>query len=138
MKRIFVDAGAWYALVDEKDPDHNSAREFYTNNQMPLLTTNFIFAETVTLIMSRLGWKIACEFGEKLKKSRFASLVSVIDADEVRAWQIFLKYKDTGFSYTDCTSFALMERMKINTAFAFDKHFKTMELTVVPLLLRGD
>lgn len=134
MKRIFVDTGVWYALVDEKDPDHSSAREFYANNQMPLLTTNFIFAETVTLIMSRLGWKIAREFGEKLKKSRFASLVSVTDADEERAWQIFLKYKEAGFSYIDCTSFALMERLKIITAFAFDKHFKTMKFTVVPFL----
>jgi predicted nucleic acid-binding protein len=25
MKRIFVDTGAWYALVDQKDPDHAAA-----------------------------------------------------------------------------------------------------------------
>lgn len=127
MKRIFVDTGAWYAMVDEKDPDHVSAKSFYFKNEAPLLTTNFIFDETITLIMSRLGWKTACEFGEKLKKSSFASIVYVTDSDEEKAWNTFLKYKDAGYSYTDCTSFALMERLKVEAAFTFDRHFKTMK-----------
>jgi len=37
---------------------------------------------------------------------------------------MFRQYKDKGFSFTDCTSsFALMERLDINTFFAFDDHF---------------
>ncbi len=132
MKRIFVDTGAWYALIDEKDPDHGSAREFYINNSIPLLTTNFIFDEAVTLLMSRLGWKVASEFGEKLKKSSFVSLVYITDIDEDRAWKIFLKYKDAGFSFTDCTSFALMERVKIDTAFTFDRYFKALKFKIGP------
>ena len=62
MKRLFVDTGAWYAVVDKKDPDHKEAEHFLTNNKIPLLTTNFIFDETITLIRSRLGWRIAKDF----------------------------------------------------------------------------
>ena len=54
------------------------------------------------------------------------------DEDEERAWEIFLKYKDKDFSYTDCTSFAVMERLKIDTAFTFDSHFQTMKFQVAP------
>jgi hypothetical protein len=36
---------------------------------------------------------------------------------------MFRQYEDKGFSFTDCTSFALMERLAINTVFAFDDHF---------------
>lgn len=132
MKRIFVDTGAWYALMDKKDPDHAPAKDLYFRNSLPLLTTNFIFDETITLIMSRLGWKTACEFGEKLKKSSLASIVCVTDSDEEKAWKTFLRYKDAGYSYTDCTSFALMERLKMEAAFTFDRHFKTMKFKTMP------
>lgn len=132
MKRIFVDTGAWYALIDKKYPDHAQAKEFYFKNSLPLLTTNFIFDETVTLLMSRLGWKMACKFGENVKKSSLSSLVYITDTDEEKAWDIFLKYKDAGYSYTDCTSFALMERLKVEAAFTFDRHFKTMKFKAMP------
>lgn len=131
MKRILVDTGAWYAFIDKKDPEHNNAKTFYSSNTVPFVTSNFIFDETVTLLMSRLGWEVASKFGENLKNSGFVSLVAITDADEERAWEIFKKFRDTGFSYTDCTSFALMERLKIDTVFSFDEHFKIMKFKVV-------
>jgi len=132
MKRLFVDTGAWYALVDKSDPDHKEAVSFMEKNKIPLLTTNFVFDETVTLLRSRLGWSVAKEFGQKLKDSRFASLIAVKDEDEGRAWEIFLKYKDKDFSYTDCASFAVMERLKMDAVFTFDSHFKTMKFNAMP------
>ncbi|MBI5195795.1 MAG: PIN domain-containing protein [Nitrospirae bacterium] len=134
MKRLFVDTGAWYALVDKNDPDHKNAEHFLRNNKIPLLTTNFVFDEAITLLRSRLGWNIAKEFGQRLKDSQFISLITVKDDDEENAWEIFLKYKDTDFSYTDCTSFAMMERLNIDTAFSFDSHFQTMKFQVMPSL----
>jgi len=134
VKRLFVDTGAWYAVVDKKDPDHKEAEHFLTmtSNKIPLLTTNFIFDETITLIRSRLGWSIAKDFGQRLKDSRFVSIVAVKDEDEEKAWEIFLKFEDKDFSYTDCTSFAVMERLKIDAAFTFDSHFMVMKFKVVP------
>lgn len=132
MKMLFVDTGAWYALVDKNDPDHKEAASFMKNNKIPLLTTNFVFDETVTLLRSRLGWNVAKEFGLRLKDSRFVSLISVKDEDEEKAWEIFLKYKDKDFSYTDCTSFAVMKRLKTDTVFTFDSHFQTMRFLAVP------
>jgi uncharacterized protein len=132
MKRIFVDTGAWYALVDKNDPDHPEAASFLKNNKIPLLTTNFIFDETITLLRRRLGWIIAGEFGKRLKDSRFATLVAVQRKDEERAWELFLKFKDQEFSYTDCTSFAVMAALKIDTAFSFDRHLRTMNFRVFP------
>jgi predicted nucleic acid-binding protein len=134
MKRLFVDTGAWYALIDKNDPDHKEAASFMENSKIPLLTTNFVFDETITLLRSRLGWNVAKEFGLKLKDSRFVSLISVRDEDEEMAWEIFLKYKDKDFSYTDCTSFAVMKRLRMDTAFTFDSHFQTMKFQAVPPL----
>lgn len=132
MRHLFVDTGAWYALVDRKDPDHESARRFFERNKLPLVTTNFIFDETVTLLRKRLGWTTAHEFGRRLKDSEFVGLLSVAESDEERAWDIFRKYRDHDFSYTDCTSFAVMQRLAIKTAFTFDGHFASMKFTAVP------
>ena len=41
-----------------------------------------------------------------------------------KGWEIFVKYRDKAFSCTDCTSFALMERVGMIEVFAFDEHFK--------------
>ncbi len=134
MKRLFVDTGAWYALIDRKDPDHKTAVDFFSKNKIPLVTSNFIFDETVTLLRSRLGWEVASDFGKKLKDSAFVSLAAVKDTDEEKAWEIFLKFKDKAFSYTDCTSFAFMQRLGMNAAFTFDSHFKTMKYQAFPAL----
>ena len=47
-----------------------------------------------------------------------------VSTDYVEAWEIFKKYFDKDFSFTDCTSFAVMKIRKISEVFSFDKHFE--------------
>jgi uncharacterized protein len=129
---IFVDTGAWYALVDCDDADHTAAAAFLAANRIPLITTNSVFSETVTLIRYRIGHEAARTFGTKLKESAFVRMVAVTQADEDQAWEIFGKYSDQDFSFVDCTSFAVMQRLKLSAAFAFDRHFRVMKFTVLP------
>jgi predicted nucleic acid-binding protein len=43
-------------------------------------------------------------------------------------------YSDKTFSFTDCTSFSLMERVEITEVFAFDDHFMQYGVfSVLPL-----
>ncbi|MDQ7826676.1 MAG: PIN domain-containing protein [Candidatus Eremiobacteraeota bacterium] len=126
MKRVFVDTGAWYALVDSHDPDHRQAETFLKSNTLPMVTTNFVFDESVTLIKKRLGHHVAVEFGERLMKSPSVMVLPVEPRDQEEAWRIFSEYRDLDFTYTDCTSFAVMKRLSLVTAFAFDSHFTMM------------
>jgi len=120
---IFVDTSAWYAFVDKSDRDHASAVELAKKLNQPLITGNYIFDETLTLLKVRLGANVAINFGQKLWNQEVATLIRVSEKDETRAWELFIHYEDKGFSFTDCTSFALMERLEIKTVFAFDEHF---------------
>jgi len=52
--------------------------------------------------------------------------------DEARAWKIFKTHKDKTYSFTDCTSFALMEKNVIKNAFAYDRHFAQHGLNKLP------
>ena len=67
----------------------------------------------MTLRRSHLGHAIARSFGEKLRQEQIALLLRITEHDEQRPWDIFVRYDDKKFSFTDCTSFALMERLHI-------------------------
>lgn len=121
---IFVDTSAWYALFDKNDSDHASAVRFKESLTHSLVTTNYVADEIITLVKVRLGHRITVEIGEKLWDESMATLIRVTSIDEKKAWEIFVKHRDKGFSFTDCTSFVVMERLGIIEAFAFDEHFE--------------
>lgn len=57
--------------------------------------------------------------------------VRPVDLD--RAWLIFSTYRDKQWSFTDCVSRAVIERLGIATAASFDEHFRQFgNVTVVP------
>jgi predicted nucleic acid-binding protein len=84
------------------------------------MVTNFIVAETHALILARLGADLARAWLQNLHWP--VERVSAIDEDRARA--IIYAFMDKTFSYTDATTFAVMERMKLEYAFSFDRHFK--------------
>ncbi len=120
---VFVDTSAWYALLDRKDLNHLAAVRFVEQSVIPFVTSTYVLDETVTLAKRHLGHATAVRFGDRLWKEEVARLVRISPEDEVRAWMLFTRYADKDFSYTDCTSFALMERLQLVSAFAFDAHF---------------
>ncbi len=131
---IFTDTSAWYAYVDKSDLYYLAAVQFINTLTVPLVTSTYVLDETVTLIKAHLGHHAAVRFGEQLRQEQIAKLLHITEQDEQRAWEIFVRHQDKGFSFTDCTSFALMERVQIDTAFAFDDHFRQYgKFVVVPL-----
>jgi len=129
MARVLVDTSATYALVDRRDANHEAAREILQSLRKrraePRLS-NFIVAETHALLLSRLGADVARRWllGNRWPVER------VTDDDEDRARGIIARYADKTFSYTDATTFAVMERRGLRTAFAFDPHFRQYGFTL--------
>ncbi len=132
---LFIDTSAWIALYDQDDAYHEDAVRFFTPDNLRLrrlipVTTNFIFSEVYTYFCR--DHSLAVIIGQSLKASKILKLLRVGEADEVKAWEIAQKYADKDFSYTDCTSFAVMQRLNCRKAFALDNHFRQMGFEVVP------
>lgn len=125
--RIFIDTGAFIALTDADDENHKASRNFYKDaaeTGIKFVTTNFVICETINYLRSRLSHRVAVIFRENLKKSGRFEIIAINPPIEEAAFSIFKQYADKDFSFTDCTSFSIMRSLKINKAFAFDKHFE--------------
>ena len=137
-RKIFVDTWAWYALTDRSDTDHKTAETVNArliNQGHTFVTTNFVMSESLTLIRYKMHHDIAVQFWEtiqQLDKSELVEIVRVNQAHEERAWEIFRHYADQDFSFTDCTSFAVMQELQLSRAFTGDHHFMTMGFVIVP------
>jgi hypothetical protein len=131
MKKVLVDTSAWVAIFDKRDENHKKAKsvlEYLKNNRIRLVISDYIFDETITTVLSNAGHRTARQVGEFLFKSKIIDFVW-LDLDlKLKAWELFKKYDDKEFSFTDCTSFVLSKQLKVNEVFAFDDDFKTMGL----------
>jgi predicted nucleic acid-binding protein len=130
MAQALVDTSAVYALMDRDDANHRKAltilRSLPRHGLTPVLS-NFIVAESYALLLSRLGSQIAREWLLK----QIWPIEPITAVDERKTREIIQRYEDKTFSYTDATSFALMERLGLEHAFAFDVHFRQYGLKLL-------
>jgi predicted nucleic acid-binding protein len=59
-------------------------------------------------------------------------LVRIRPADAEASWRLFVSRPDQRLSFTDCTSFALMRRLKLTTAVSLDQDFRAFGLVTLP------
>ena len=132
MERLFVDTSAWLGYVNRLDPGHRGIEEVLSGFRGRLVTSNFVFDETVTLCHHRLGHEVAMVVGDRLTDGANVDLVRVTVADERDAWQLFKSRSDKRYSFTDCTSFVMMRRLGVRTAVALDADFERDGFALLP------
>jgi hypothetical protein len=120
---VFVDTGAWFAYFVRRDPDHAAAIQWMEQNRQPLVTSDYILDELLTLLKLRESHRVATAAGAVLISDQVTSLERVGATDVAAAWDAFCKFDDKDWSFTDCTSRVVMERLGVSEAFAFDRHF---------------
>lgn len=135
-ERVIVDSSAFLSLEDPDEINHGATREALGSlvaEGARLITTNFVFDETYTLILARLGRRRAVAWGTSFKQGELVELVRIDEDHEARAWEFILQFEDKNFSYTDATTFAAAEALGITRALALDRHFREYgRLEVVP------
>ncbi len=126
MKRdIFVDTSAFIALRVSDDACHKEAVAFLKTikaERLRLHTTNFILDEVYAYFCRT--HTVAVEMAELIRSNPLITMHRVDAEEEERAWKVLKGFSDKEFSYTDATSFVVMESLGIDTVFAFDEHFK--------------
>lgn len=135
MRRVFVDTSAFVALRNRAEREHDPARQTLrelVRERVALFTSNYVFSETYTALLVRVGRAEAIEWGRRFRAGSAVELVR-IDADvEEDAWSILEQHGDKRWSHVDATSFALMAREGVDEAFSLDVNFAQRGLRIVP------
>lgn len=118
---LFVDTSAFYATLDRSDRWNARAKELLVRAE-PLLTTDHVLFETWRLARDRSGYTAAERFWGSLRRG-VVTIEHVTPTDLDTAWRIGEAFADQQFSMVDRTSFAVMERLGIHRAVAFDDDF---------------
>lgn len=155
---IFVDTGGWVGYISPDDDYHAQANTWMRSNRQILVTTDYVLDESLTLLKARgepmraqqLGALLFGDFGStSTSASAFPHtsagsstvpssgsmmrLYYLMPEDILEAWQVFRRYEDKEWSFTDCTSKVVIEKLGLTRAFSFDHHFRQFgTVTVVP------
>jgi predicted nucleic acid-binding protein len=120
---IFVDTGAWFASVIPADRNHQKVLSFLQHNSLPLITTDYVIDETLTLLRARGEAMKATALGRQLLDLRLGNVVHVTPEIFSKAWEIFRDNPERKWSFTDCTSKVVMDQWHLKYALALDHHF---------------
>jgi predicted nucleic acid-binding protein len=129
---IFVDTSAWYADFVNDDENHSAAREFFlSGSSSTFFTTEYVVTDVLNLLTVRGYADRAREVAVEFFEVKLAIVEWVTRTDVERAREVFRQFSDKRWSFTDCVSYAVIERLQIKKAFAFDRHFRQFGIVEV-------
>lgn len=129
MKEVFVDTAGWACYFVKNQPCHSEAVALiglYRTEGITLVTTNYVLAELVALMISplRVPRPQQIEILKTIREVEGVQLVHITEAIEEAAWNLFCSRLDKEWSWVDCTSFVVMTQRGITEAITTDRHFE--------------
>jgi predicted nucleic acid-binding protein len=119
----FVDTSFWFARAIARDRRHADAIALGEHlRDMPVVTSNLVLGEAWTLLVHRAGHRRALGWLDSVRASPVR--VERVGAElEDEAWAWLRVHDERPYSFVDATSFALMRKLRIREALAFDGDF---------------
>ena len=97
---------------------------WFAANCEPLVVTDWIIGETLTLLRSRGHSDKTYLWGEAAFSGELCIVHDLTPHDIRDSWDTFRTFADKDWSFTDCTSRAVMLRPGLTRAVSFDRHFR--------------
>jgi len=131
---FFIDTSAFVTLADRGEERHERAVEFIAGlpAHSTLVTSDFVVDETITRIRTLLGVDAAYQMAKEILASGKYDVTFITRGICLQALEKMKKFSDKPLSFTDCTSFVVMDQRRIKNVFAFDDDFVRAGYTVHP------
>ena len=121
---IFVDSSYWIARELSREGRHADARRLESQHgRRPVVTSSAVVAETWTFLRRRAGHDLTMIWLDRLLAAPNVAVERIDEPLENEAWAWLRVHDERPYSFVDATSFALMRRLRIEDALAFDGDF---------------
>ena len=122
-------------MSNRKDTHHELAKKEYEEIKVAeyrMVTSDYVLDEVITALFRNVAFSGAVQFVDSLFAAIKGTQIKLERITEARfkvAWALRKKYQDKpDISFTDFTSFVLMQELVINKVFTGDSHFESVNL----------
>ena len=130
---IFIDTSAFLAVLNANDQFHPAAKQSWDEmlaSVSAIFSSNYVILETTTLLQHRFGIEAV-----RLFESDILPILEISWIDPPihrQGMSALLTANRRSLSLVDCTSFEIMRKLGLDTAFTFDPHFSEQGFGVIP------
>ena len=121
---VLVDSDGFVGRFYPNDAHYQRARDIFQSlrdQQLRLVTTSFVVAETATVLSHRQGQELARKFLEDFIGAGDFDVIHITEELQDAARQLFIQQTTKGTSMTDCANVVVMKNFAIPRIFSFDK-----------------
>jgi uncharacterized protein len=131
--KVFIDTSAFFAFIDKDDQNHERSKSTWIGlieSNTICITSNYVIVETFALLQNRIG--IAAVRGFQ------ADIIPVLQVEWVDSFMHdaavsgLLAASRKKLSLVDCSSFEIMRRLGVKSAFTFDLHYREQGFHCLP------
>jgi len=120
----FVDTSFWFARAVTRDRRNAEAVALADRFRgAPVVTSNLVLGEAWTLLTARAGHARALWWLDAVRDDTRVAIARIDEETEREAWDWLRRHDERPYSFVDATSFALMRKLRIREALAFNGDF---------------
>jgi predicted nucleic acid-binding protein len=135
---VFADSGHWIAVLNPREDLHETAMTVSRSlGTRTIVTSEMVLTEVLNFysVFGPMFRERAVQLVKSLREDLNVIVVGQTSEQFDRAMSLYVARPDKTWGLTDCSSFAIMNDLRITEALAHDHHFVQAEFRA---LLRGD
>jgi hypothetical protein len=126
-RKVFIDTSFLIALLRSNDSDHTRVLALHQQLEVEnvrKLTSEYVLLELGNSLSRLRVRQLAMNFFRRLYQDRTIEVIPTSSEIFTQALTLFNTRSDKEWGLTDCTSFVIMRKFKIDMALTMDHHFQ--------------
>ncbi len=138
MRTLYVDTGAFLAIVLRRDAAHERVSDHFRQiraDRDRLITSDAAIGETFTRLRYAAGVKAVRKFRSILNEAMALGALEVRNGTEAlrkAALDLMVDYEQTPLAYADCVGAVVARQARADAVFGLDNDFRILGFAVEP------